>query len=339
MSKTYSELITEINVIRNETEIGGNTKVRVANMFKDVVESTLATALPDADALTGDEIVSIIQDGESKQTTVQDIADLGSEGVGIQSVLAGTNITVDDTDPQNPIVNADAGPIQRANIDTAPGVILLDLQAAEEVFLSGSPDIDSVRTISLDNASNAKRFLFYFEISDLSAVLTFPGNFEMLSDSRWNSGAKTWTPAVTGFYEANASFVSNVIGWIMEITGAPAAGTNEVGFTDLGTGSGTLDLNFGGAWIMFFRGQTSFSTAKSITLSNDSNGYKFDFSFTIGSVAATLTFPSDFIGDTSDTRWNTALHRWTSDATGKFRVTGTFDGLEWFIEFTKAPYA
>jgi hypothetical protein len=118
-----------------------------------------------------------------------------------------------------------------------------------------------------------------------------------------------------------------------------ATGINEVGFTDLSTGSGTLDLNFGGQWIMFFRGQTSFSTAKSITLSNDSNGYKFDLSFTIGSVAATLTFPSGFISDTSYPGWDTALHKWTSDAIGKFRVTGTFDGIDWFLEFTKAPYA
>lgn len=120
---------------------------------------------------------------------------------------------------------------------------------------------------------------------------------------------------------------------------ALADGVNEVGFTDLGTGSGTLDLNFGGQWIMFFRGQTSFSTAKNVTLSNTSNAYKFDFSFTIGSVAATLTFASGFIGDTSDPRWDSALHRWTSDAIGKFRVTGTFDGIDWFLEFTKAPYA
>jgi len=121
--------------------------------------------------------------------------------------------------------------------------------------------------------------------------------------------------------------------------GAVIPGINEVGFSDLSTAAGTLDLNFGDQWIMFFRGQTSFSTAKNITLSNDSNAYKFDFSFTIGSVAATLTFTSDFIGDTSDPRWDTALHRWTSDSVGKFRATGTFDGLQWFVEFTKAPYA
>lgn len=118
-----------------------------------------------------------------------------------------------------------------------------------------------------------------------------------------------------------------------------ASGVNEVGFSDLSTAGGALDLNFGDQWIMFFRGQSSFSTAKNVTLSNTSNAYKFDFSFTIGSVSATLTFPSGFIGDTSDTRWDSALHKWTSDATGKFRVTGTFDGIDWFLEFIKAPYA
>jgi hypothetical protein len=39
------------------------------------------TQLPVAGTLAGDEIVAIVQDGVSKQSTAQDIADLGSGGV------------------------------------------------------------------------------------------------------------------------------------------------------------------------------------------------------------------------------------------------------------------
>lgn len=134
-------------------------------------------------------------------------------------------------------------------------------------------------------------------------------------------------------------FGDGVTAW-SSLSYAGGAGTNEVGFTDLGTGSGTLDLNFGGNYIMVFRGQTSFATAKNITLSFTSNALKFDFSFEISNVAATLTFPSGFMGDTSDTRWDSSLHRWTSDlAIGVFKVIGTFDGINWLLEFSKAPYA
>lgn len=63
-----------------------------------------------ASALTGTELVEVVQGGVNKQTTTQDIADLGSGGTGIvESIVAGTNITVDDTDPANPIVSASGG--------------------------------------------------------------------------------------------------------------------------------------------------------------------------------------------------------------------------------------
>jgi hypothetical protein len=152
-------------------------------------------------------------------------------------------------------------------------------------------------------------------------------------------GVKISALTLKAVLSGTEEFEINDGGVTKKTTASAFTGINEVGFTDLGTGSGTLDLNFGNQWIMFFRGQTSFSTAKNVSLSFDSNAYKFDFSFTIGSISATLTFPSNFIGDTSDTRWDTSLHKWTSDATGKFRVTGTFDGIDWFVEFTKAPYA
>jgi len=117
-----------------------------------------------------------------------------------------------------------------------------------------------------------------------------------------------------------------------------AVGINEVGFTDLGTGSGTLDLNFGDAYIGFFRGQTSFATAKNVTTSVDSNAFQFHFSFQISNVAATLTFPSGYTGDSSDPRWDSTNRRWTADSIGKYKVVGTFDGAEWKVEFSTGPF-
>jgi hypothetical protein len=68
--------------------------------------------LPAAAALDGSEIVPVTQAGGDVQTTVQDIADLASAGSGtVDSVVAGTGIDVDATDPTNPEVALDAASI------------------------------------------------------------------------------------------------------------------------------------------------------------------------------------------------------------------------------------
>lgn len=59
------------------------------------------SALPIGSSLDGTELVPIVQAGVTKQTTTQDIADLGG-GVGVEGI---TGDLVDNTDPANPIVN------------------------------------------------------------------------------------------------------------------------------------------------------------------------------------------------------------------------------------------
>jgi hypothetical protein len=51
-------------------------------------------------------------------------------GGGIESVVAGTNITVDNTDPLNPIINANADAVTSVNSDT--GAVIVDLQSATD---------------------------------------------------------------------------------------------------------------------------------------------------------------------------------------------------------------
>lgn len=42
--KTYSQLLSQIDEIRNETAIGGNTRQRVAQVLEDMLDSTLVYA-------------------------------------------------------------------------------------------------------------------------------------------------------------------------------------------------------------------------------------------------------------------------------------------------------
>lgn len=55
----------------------------------------------------------------------------GGAGDGVQSIVAGTNVTVDDSDPQNPVISATGGGGGGGAVDSVngqTGVVTLDLQ-------------------------------------------------------------------------------------------------------------------------------------------------------------------------------------------------------------------
>lgn len=65
--------------------------------------------LPVGTALTGTEEIPMAQSGATVKMTAQDIADLASPTAGVSSVVAGSGISVDNTDPANPIISATGG--------------------------------------------------------------------------------------------------------------------------------------------------------------------------------------------------------------------------------------
>ena len=61
------------------------------------------------DNINLDDYIAILQSKRENKTYTIDASELGGSSTGIQSLTAGTNITVDDTDPLNPIVSASGG--------------------------------------------------------------------------------------------------------------------------------------------------------------------------------------------------------------------------------------
>ena len=55
--------------------------------------------LPQAQPVTGDEPLPIVQDGETVRTTIQNVADLATLNIAV-----GTGLTIDNTNPRNPII-------------------------------------------------------------------------------------------------------------------------------------------------------------------------------------------------------------------------------------------
>lgn len=80
----------------------------VIRIFNELVAAgKKISQLPAANTpLSGDELLEISQNGVSSKISA---SNLSSGGTGVQSIVAGTNVTVDNTDPQNPIVSASGG--------------------------------------------------------------------------------------------------------------------------------------------------------------------------------------------------------------------------------------
>ncbi len=79
----------------------------VVRIFNELLAlSKKISALPSAGAITGSELIEVVQNGANVKTTISAVA---SGGAGVLSIVEGTNITIDDTDPQNPIISSTGG--------------------------------------------------------------------------------------------------------------------------------------------------------------------------------------------------------------------------------------
>lgn len=103
------------------------------------------------------------------------------------------------------------------------------------------------------------------------------------------------------------------------------------------TTAGTITLNFNSRPTRNFVGATSFSTPKTISHSNDGNAVRYEFTFEITDPAAKLTFPAAYI--MSDVRWEAVNpQEWEPADIGKYKATATYDGTNWWLEISSAPY-
>jgi hypothetical protein len=85
-----------------------SVRSEVIRIFNELIgQAKKISDLPAAGSVDGADLVEISQGGVSKKATA---AQIGSGGSGVvQTIVAGTNVTVDDTDPANPIVSSSGG--------------------------------------------------------------------------------------------------------------------------------------------------------------------------------------------------------------------------------------
>lgn len=100
------------------------------------------------------------------------------------------------------------------------------------------------------------------------------------------------------------------------------------------TAGGTITLDMNSQIQRMHVGSASFSTPKTIALSNTTNSLVFNFVFTITDVAAVLTLPADF--KMSDVLQFDGTD-WTPLSTGEYEMAGSFDGTSWLVKIA-GPY-
>lgn len=110
------------------------------------------------------------------------------------------------------------------------------------------------------------------------------------------------------------------------------SGSSDVTTGSVVTTGGTITLPLSNVSVGLWRGQNSFATAKAISLTDDSNGALFEFTFEITNVAATLDFGSGSVFQSTDTRFNTGTQVLTLTAIGTYTVVGRMIGSNWWLE-------
>lgn len=118
--KTDAELLAQADIIRNETAAEANTKVRIAQMFSDIIDSKINN---ENEVEMSAENVSFAPSGtisaDNVQTAIEEVSgDVSTLGTSVSALATAVNDldnatvksvdgpVVDNTDPQNPIVNA-----------------------------------------------------------------------------------------------------------------------------------------------------------------------------------------------------------------------------------------
>jgi hypothetical protein len=106
--------------------------------------------------------------------------------------------------------------ISQTTTSTAGATITLDMNSAVQRSHVGSATFNTAKAVAMSNTTGSLFFNFIFEVTSVSAVLTFPADW--LSSSLDFNGA-TWTPPNTGKFEFGGSFddVNNV--WYVKVSG------------------------------------------------------------------------------------------------------------------------
>lgn len=164
---------------------------------------TKFSGLPAADALTGDEIVPVVQGGASKRTTAQAIANLGGgSGTVTHHGTVATVVETSSTTFVATLPSSDAGDLlllsMGAGIDPVtitPPVgweLLLKAKASQHVFWKVSDGVEVTATFTLSAARLGTATVSRFSGQSTSKPFGVPQLRELASNTTIHTGATTF---------------------------------------------------------------------------------------------------------------------------------------------------
>lgn len=109
-----------------------------------------------------------------------------------------------------------------------------------------------------------------------------------------------------------------------------------VDLLSVSTAGATVTLDFASKIQRLFVGSASFSSSKTIALSNTTNALVLNLVVTITNLAGTVIFPSTFTMQAVDRRWDDSTHTFTPNETGKHEFSATWDGTDWNLKVSYA---
>jgi hypothetical protein len=97
---------------------------------------------------------------------------------------------------------------------TTGGTITLDMNSQIQRVHIGSASFASAKATALSNITNSRGFVFFFEVTNVAAVLTPPSDWLMPPSDDWDG--TDWTPPATGKYVMVGTFDGT--NWMVTIT-------------------------------------------------------------------------------------------------------------------------
>lgn len=109
--------------------------------------------------------------------------------------------------------------IPQVSVSTASGTITLDMQSLNAKSFFGSATFATPKTMAMSNVNDGcaclSSFNFWFEVTNVAAVLTFPADW---FSGNANFDGTSWTPPAVGIYEFGGSYNDDANRWSIKIS-------------------------------------------------------------------------------------------------------------------------
>lgn len=135
-------------------------------------------------------------------------------------VDSSTSITVNDGGDTIEISIHESGTsynVSILSVATTSGTITFDFGNQVNRKFVGATSFATPKTIAYSNSGFANEYRAMFDITNVAAVLTFPGS-TICNAAGWDSTGKTWTPTYEGKYKFKADFDGT--NWWLEVNEA-----------------------------------------------------------------------------------------------------------------------